>query len=255
MIAKPKFTLVCQSAVKGFLAILIFCSSLLGQTPDENPVRPSAVPSHTQKRTVQDVQEEAEQGDAKAQAILGLCYLTGKVVKKDISEAVKWFRKAGEQGIAQSQHNLGVCYTNGMGVDQNHVEAVKWYRKAAEQGYSRAQFNLGHCYYLGDGIHKNYVEAIKWYRRAAEQGLPSAQYSLALEGYARGNGVAKNPLEAYVWFSLAAANGFDEANQGVKISSSLLKPKDLEKAQRRFQKLKAEIKPDTDDQTLMVKDL
>ena len=57
----------------------------------------------------------------------------------DLSEAVKWFRKAAEQGDASAQEGLGDCYRNGLGVPRDLSEAVKWYRKAARQGDEDAQ--------------------------------------------------------------------------------------------------------------------
>ena len=58
-------------------------------------------------------------------------------------------KKAAEQGYAKAQFGLGICYDFGKGVEKNPTEAVKWYRKAAEQGYAQAQCNLGGCYANG----------------------------------------------------------------------------------------------------------
>ena len=74
---------------------------------------------------------------------LGNDYYYGQNGKpQDYAEAVKWYRKAAEQGYARAQYNLGVCYGNGKGVPKNRAEAVKWFRKAAEQGHERAKENL-----------------------------------------------------------------------------------------------------------------
>ena len=47
---------------------------------------------------------------------------------------VEWYRKAADQGYAPAQHNLGVAYADGMGVPQNLTEALRWLRKAHAQG-------------------------------------------------------------------------------------------------------------------------
>ena len=47
---------------------------------------------------------------------------------------MKWYRKAADQGDARAQRNLGICYRFGTGVTKDEVVAVKWYRLAAEQG-------------------------------------------------------------------------------------------------------------------------
>ncbi len=75
----------------------------------------------------------AEQGDAKAQAHLGVMYETGLGVPQDYAEAVKWYRKAAEQGIAKAQYNLGFMYANGRGVSQDHVQAHMWFDLAVSR--------------------------------------------------------------------------------------------------------------------------
>ena len=158
----------------------------------------------------------AEQGDAKAQYNLGFCYYNGSGVAKDPYEAVKWYHKAAEQGHAKAQHNLGLCYVNGDGVTKDLYEAVKWFRKAAEQGEANAQFNLGLCYYKGYGVAKNRVEAVKWYRKAAEQGDAKAQNNLGW-CYNNGFGVAKNRGEAIKWYRKAAEQGQVQAQYSLGV--------------------------------------
>ena len=104
---------------------------------------------------------------ATAMLVFSFC---GCSPKDEKVEKVKSYRKAAEQGLAKAQYDLGVCYGNGYGVEKNYSEAVKWYRKAAEQGLAKAQYDLGVCYGNGNGVEKNYSEAVKWYRKAAEQG-------------------------------------------------------------------------------------
>jgi TPR repeat protein len=65
---------------------------------------------------------------------LGDAYDTGAGVKRDVTEAIKWYRRAAEQGNAEGQYSLGGKYDSGDGVAQDFAEALKWYRKAAEQG-------------------------------------------------------------------------------------------------------------------------
>ena len=61
----------------------------------------------------------AEQGDARAQTELGARYENGRGVARDYRAAVSWFRRAAAR--------------------RNLVEAVRWYRLAAEQGHADAQ--------------------------------------------------------------------------------------------------------------------
>ncbi|MGB8313785.1 MAG: tetratricopeptide repeat protein, partial [Aestuariivirga sp.] len=73
------------------------------------------------------VQPLAEQGDAKAQNLIGLIYADGKGVPQDFAEAVKWYRKAADQGYAGAQNNLGLMYLKGRGVPQDYVQAYVWF--------------------------------------------------------------------------------------------------------------------------------
>ena len=125
---------------------------------------------------------DAARGNAEAQYNLGLCYMDGNGIAKNMTEAVKWFRKASEQGLAKAQLNLGICYEEGWGVAKNMTEAVKWYRKAADQGLAEAQLGIGACYANGWGVEENESEALIWIRKAARQGLKPAQEVLRNAG-------------------------------------------------------------------------
>ena len=74
-----------------------------------------------------------------AQNELGECYFTGRGVKQDMAEAVKYYRKAADQGLAEAQYNLGYCYDNANGVDLDTEKAIELYRKAAKQGHVKAK--------------------------------------------------------------------------------------------------------------------
>lgn len=52
------------------------------------------------------------------------------------------YKKKAEQGNARSQYNLGLCYAIGEGVAKDYKQAVYWYRKAADQGNETAKWAL-----------------------------------------------------------------------------------------------------------------
>src|SRR5262252_1561053 len=146
----------------------------------------------------------AQQGDARAQFLLGALCAQGHGVPQDYGAAAQWFRRAAEQGHAAAQFNLGVWYHEGRGVPHDSGQAAVWFRQAAQQGFARAQYNLGVLYVHGDGVPRDARQAAQWFRRAADQEDPIAQYTLGLL-YAEGTGVPLDRGEAYVWFTLAAA--------------------------------------------------
>src|SRR6516164_8387543 len=87
----------------------------------------------------------AEDGDPRAEAVLGSAYYRGRGVPQNDSEAAKWFRLAADKGNA----------------------AARCYRRAAEQGDPQAQYNLGLAYARGEGVTQNAVEAHMWFNLAA----------------------------------------------------------------------------------------
>ena len=60
----------------------------------------------------------------------------------DYATALREWTPLAEQGDPVAQHALGWMYANGKGVEKNLTEAMKWYRKAAEQGNENALNNL-----------------------------------------------------------------------------------------------------------------
>ena len=129
-----------------------------------------ACAGQSDKANFDNCMAQAQQGDVRAQAILGLMYKFGKGVTQDYKQAVKWYRKAAEQGVVKAQFNLGNMYNDGKGVTQDYKQAEKWYRKAAEQGLALAQGNLGFMYGMGQGVVQDNKSAHMWFNIAATNG-------------------------------------------------------------------------------------
>ena len=55
-------------------------------------------------------------------------------VPQDFTQAFKAYQKAAQQGNSRAQNVLGFCYAYGVGVIKDVVEAKKWFQKAAQQG-------------------------------------------------------------------------------------------------------------------------
>src|ERR1043166_7093463 len=108
----------------------------------------------------------AEQGNADAQALLGLMYDTAQGVPQDYAEAAKWYHKAADQHSAHADYMLGLMYGVGHGVPQDYGIAVTWFRLGANQGDPRSQSALGLVYEFGRGLPQDYVQACKWYSLA-----------------------------------------------------------------------------------------
>jgi len=78
--------------------------------------------------------EAAKQGHREAQYALAVCYMFELGVKRNDDEVGKWLAKAAEQGHAKAQFRLGMAYEKW----KDMTEALKWYRKAAKQNNQEA---------------------------------------------------------------------------------------------------------------------
>jgi hypothetical protein len=77
----------------------------------------------------------AEAGDSEAQVALAGLYMDGLGVRRDVAEAVKWYKRAARHGHVVAQSNLGDLYAEGRGVRRDLVEAYVWLSLAAQQGH------------------------------------------------------------------------------------------------------------------------
>ena len=64
---------------------------------------------------------------------------------KDYATAYREWKTAADTGVPEAEFDLGLLYSQGLGVRRDLTEATRWYRKAAEQGNAMAQYTLGAC--------------------------------------------------------------------------------------------------------------
>ena len=96
----------------------------------------------------------AEEGDAEAQYNMGrFCYIDG-----DYKRALAYLIQAGESGHAMAQCNVGVMYMSGTIVKKDINEAIKWLALAAEQREEVASLHLTELLYK----RKDKEEALRW---------------------------------------------------------------------------------------------
>lgn len=136
-----------------------------------------------------------------------------------------------KQGNAVAQRLLGIRYRKGDGVPQDDAQAVKWYRKSAEQGDTIAQHYLGYMYYSGKGVPQDFTEALKWFNLAAAKGYAGSQYLLGFM-YRRGKGVQSDDVHAHMWYNLAASQGHEEAAKWRDLIAGVMSPDQIAEAQK-----------------------
>jgi len=94
-------------------------------------------------------------------------------LRSDFATAQRLLNPLAEDGDARAQVVMGVMYETGLGVTRDYKAAATWYRKAADQGNARAQYNLGTLYERGDGVPRDEVQALKWYTLSVTRFGPS----------------------------------------------------------------------------------
>lgn len=159
------------------------------------------------KKTLQLVQPLANEGDPRAQTILGRCYENGLGVPQDLAVAAQWFQLAAEQNFSEAQVLLAYCYEIGAGVPKNPAEVMNLMTRAAEAGNAEAQFNLAMNYSQGlYGAPKDERESFRWASLAAAQGYAQAERFLGA-CYEFGFGVPADDALASEWYQKAEAQG------------------------------------------------
>ncbi len=191
--------------------------------------------------------KRAEQGNPKAQYTVGTCYTLGMGVRKNHSEATKWYMKSAENGNPAAQGALGQIYISGIGLPRDVTKGVMLLRKAkkngnevtskladlaldtiynpiwwpknkeanfienirtsADAGSPEAQLLLAECYLLGTGVEKNPQKAFCYYSKSANQGNADAQFTLATL-YENGTCGFTNIDEAEKWYAKSAEQGY-----------------------------------------------
>ncbi len=89
-----------------------------------------------------DIQALADHGDPAAENALGLLYAAGdekQGIKRDETEAARWFTKAAEHGSVPAQSKLGSLYWGGRGVKQDDNRAYFWTVLARASGDDASQ--------------------------------------------------------------------------------------------------------------------
>lgn len=116
----------------------------------------------------------AEGGDAESCYTIGLAYLYGTDVVKDMSKAAFWFNQAAEKGYLPAIREMGILLASGEGVEQNMEKAIEYLSKAADNLDPSAFYHLGLLYELGNGVPKDLQKAVRMLAYAAEMGFPGA---------------------------------------------------------------------------------
>jgi TPR repeat protein len=174
---------------------------------------------------------------------LARCYEMGKGVRRNVTQAFNWYRKAmlrvdsdaviQLEGLAPHlnpalQQRLtrealllaGAFHESAEAAfklaeslyfepyaDDNRAPAAYWYNRAAQNGHEGAMYALAHMLLHSLGIAPDVPWAIRTMRRLAKEGHPAAMYQLAA-AYDKSLGVRANEMQSMRWLKLSAASGY-----------------------------------------------
>jgi len=166
------------------------------------------------KRTLEFMQEEADNGEIYAQAMLA-DYLsgTGTSDKSNMAKIAKLYEKASSGGDVISTHNLAIMYWNGMAdvVTQDKQHAVHLFSIAGARGHNASLYKAGFALEYGfDEVQAQPEHAIQFYMIAAIRGHAPSQYRVGLL-YKEGRGVPVDIQRSEWALRMAAHQGHSEA--------------------------------------------
>jgi TPR repeat protein len=117
------------------------------------------------------LQTAARENNSVALYAIGTWYLFGRYVKKNPSEAVKYFLQAIEGNNSDAYYDLAVCYEKGVGIKKNKKAAFECYLNAALLGDKQSLYAVGRCYFYGIGAPKNMHIGEIWLKHAELNGI------------------------------------------------------------------------------------
>lgn len=130
---------------------------------------------------------------------IGLCFLEGKGVEKDLEKGLAYLNRAASEGDVKAMNSLAKCFAEGIGVAIDKTKAIEWLSKASDAGdHISAQRLVWFCENLDLGKD----ESFRLYKEAAERGNTGAMYNLA-KCYQKGLGAEQDLDAAIHWYSQA----------------------------------------------------
>ncbi|MCH7372489.1 MULTISPECIES: tetratricopeptide repeat protein [Aeromonas] len=129
----------------------------------------------------------AEQGQPRAQALMGWSHELGQGSEQDLARAIALYRRSAEAGDAFGQYRLADLYLRGVGVPRDLRAAFHWMELAARNGDVPAMLKVGVLHLMGVNGRVDMAQAKQWLYQASQKGNKLAlrvlqELALAEEG-------------------------------------------------------------------------
>jgi len=148
----------------------------------------------------------AERNNPVGQAGLGLMYLHGRHVDKDVNKAFQYFNSAADKGWVDGHLQLGNMYLAGLGVRRDYKLAIKYYNLASQAGNTLAIYQLAQMNAAGTGMIRSCHTAVELFKNVVERGRWADKLMEAYSDYRDGN-----INEALIKYMLLADLGYEVA--------------------------------------------
>ena len=148
-------------------------------------------------------------------------YIITCSAKNDVKGSLKYLKASSDAGFVPAMCEYAAYLRDGKLVEKNLEEAVRLYKVASDAGYLPAMHDYVGAYKLFDNS-ITLEEQFKLYKKSADLGFPLSQTTVGAY-YNNGWGVKANIEEAYKWNFIAAKQGEKQAkinlqNIGVNLS-------------------------------------
>ena len=164
---------------------------------------------HDPQLGVEKLRKAAGKGDLRSMHALATAYQTGYGVRASQHFARHWLGKAARQGDAGAMRRLGVMHRQA-----KSDSALYWLTSAVAAGSADAHVDLGYMYDAGILIAQDTALAVRHYDAAARAGSARGMYAVA-SVYQEGIGVKKDPRQALAWFHRAVCAGSADAMHAI----------------------------------------
>jgi len=167
----------------------------------------------------------ANAGNPSGQNHLGVCLCTGRGMRRDDAEALRWFKRALVQSYPVAPNNIASVYAD----RGNNRRAMYWYQRAVACGDGDALVEVGRRYYAGVGVRRDPEQAVRCFRKAitsrniSQAGREDAMFHLGI-AFHEGRGVKQSNARAIKW--LSQANKDDDHAEARKLIETITRRRD-----------------------------
>ncbi len=153
----------------------------------------------------------AEKGRPEIQMMVSNLYAKGLgKVDKSPEQARYWRDKAAEQGEKMAMYEVGMAYIRGVEVEKDIQAGLDWLRRSAEAGANKARLKYALMHYKGRIVPVDYKVAYHWFSKLADEGHASGTSALGMM-VLQGHGTPSDPERAIALFEKAGKGGSREA--------------------------------------------